>query len=183
MRAWALIAASFGLGIVSCVPQQLVPFAAVMSRPTERGRSVGTVVSGIMVGILLGRTIAGVVGELQASSGSLAPETIEGTTVEAVLAAEGSDWCWWYGPEHSSANDADFDVLYRKHLTEIYNALGEQAPEALAHPIKRAAQRERREPVTVGPGVVGDSQPELLEVVGAGHASGGRPDLLHSGKQ
>ena len=59
---WALIAASFGLGIVSCVPQQLVPFAAVMSRPTERGSSVGTVVSGIMVGILLGRTIAGVVG-------------------------------------------------------------------------------------------------------------------------
>ncbi|MGF6776200.1 MFS transporter [Paraburkholderia sp. GAS334] len=59
---WALITASFGLGIVSCVPQQLVPFAAVMSRPSERGRNVGTVVSGIMVGILLGRTIAGVVG-------------------------------------------------------------------------------------------------------------------------
>jgi predicted MFS family arabinose efflux permease len=59
---WALIAACFGLGIVSCVPQQLVPFAAVMSKPSERGRSVGTVVSGIMVGILLGRTIAGVVG-------------------------------------------------------------------------------------------------------------------------
>jgi predicted MFS family arabinose efflux permease len=59
---WALIAASFGLGIVSCVPQQLVPFAAVMSLPAERGRSVGTVVSGIMVGILLGRTISGVVG-------------------------------------------------------------------------------------------------------------------------
>ncbi|WP_133646745.1 MFS transporter [Paraburkholderia flava] len=59
---WTLIAASFGLGAVSCVPQQLVPFAAVMSRPTERGRNVGTVVSGIMVGILLGRTIAGVVG-------------------------------------------------------------------------------------------------------------------------
>jgi predicted MFS family arabinose efflux permease len=59
---WALIAASFGLGIVSCVPQQLVPFAAVMSLPSDRGRSVGTVVSGIMVGILLGRTVAGVVG-------------------------------------------------------------------------------------------------------------------------
>ena len=60
---WALIVASFGLGIVCCVPQQLVPFAAVMSQPHERGRNVGTVVSGIMVGILLGRTIAGVVGE------------------------------------------------------------------------------------------------------------------------
>lgn len=59
---WSLIAASFGLGIVSCVPQQLVPFAAVMSPPSERGRSVGTVVSGIMVGILLGRTISGAVG-------------------------------------------------------------------------------------------------------------------------
>jgi predicted MFS family arabinose efflux permease len=59
---WTLIAASFGLGIVSCVPQQLVPFAAVMSLPSERGRSVGTVVSGIMVGALLGRTISGVVG-------------------------------------------------------------------------------------------------------------------------
>ena len=60
---WALIAASFCLGMVSCVPQQLVPFAAVMSLPSERGRSVGTVVSGIMVGILLGRTISGVVGD------------------------------------------------------------------------------------------------------------------------
>jgi len=59
---WALIAASFALGIVSCVPQQLVPFAAVMSLPGERGRNVGTVVSGIMIGILVGRTIAGVIG-------------------------------------------------------------------------------------------------------------------------
>ncbi len=59
---WPLIFASFGVGIVSCVPQQLVPFAAVMSAPSERGRSVGTVVSGIMVGILVGRTISGMVG-------------------------------------------------------------------------------------------------------------------------
>jgi len=60
---WSLIVASFGLGMVCCVPQQLVPFAAVMSLPSDRGRAVGTVVSGIMVGILLGRTISGVVGE------------------------------------------------------------------------------------------------------------------------
>jgi len=59
---WALIAASFALGIVSCVPQQLVPFAAVLSLPAERGRAVGTVVSGIMVGALLGRTISGMIG-------------------------------------------------------------------------------------------------------------------------
>ena len=65
---------------------------------------------------------------------------------DAVLAAEGSDWCWWFGPEHASANDAEFDALYRRHLTEIYNALGEPAPAALSVPIKRAPERGRREP-------------------------------------
>nr|WP_244272845.1 MFS transporter [Burkholderia lata] len=58
---WALIGAAFSLGVVSCVPQQLVPFAAVMSAPDERGRNVGTVVTGIMVGILLGRAVSGLI--------------------------------------------------------------------------------------------------------------------------
>src|SRR6516225_2719257 len=56
---------------------------------------------------------------------------------ESLLAAEGSDWCWWYGPEHSTANDAEFDALYRKHLTGVYVALGQLAPDDLAKPIKR----------------------------------------------
>ncbi len=56
---------------------------------------------------------------------------------ESLLAAEGSDWCWWYGPEHSSAHDAEFDDLYRRHLTAVYAALGAPPPEALSHPIKR----------------------------------------------
>jgi alpha-amylase/alpha-mannosidase (GH57 family) len=60
---------------------------------------------------------------------------------ESVLAAEGSDWCWWYGPDHSTANDQDFDALYRKHLTEIYAALGAEAPDALAQPIKKKPER------------------------------------------
>jgi hypothetical protein len=60
---------------------------------------------------------------------------------ESLLAAEGSDWCWWYGPEHSTANDAEFDALYRKHLTGIYVALGEIAPDELAKPIKKLPER------------------------------------------
>ena len=60
---------------------------------------------------------------------------------ESLLAAEGSDWCWWYGPEHSTANDAEFDALYRKHLTGVYLALGLVAPEELAKPIKRMPER------------------------------------------
>ena len=64
-------------------------------------------------------------------------ETALKEALESLLAAEGSDWCWWFGPEHSTANDAEFDALYRKHLTGIYLALGQPAPEELAKPIKR----------------------------------------------
>ena len=60
---------------------------------------------------------------------------------ESLLAAEGSDWCWWYGPEHSTANDAEFDALYRRHLTGVYRALGKVAPDELAKPIKRQPER------------------------------------------
>jgi alpha-amylase/alpha-mannosidase (GH57 family) len=64
-------------------------------------------------------------------------ETALVEALESLLAAEGSDWCWWYGPEHSTANDAEFDALFRKHLTGIYLALGQLAPPDLAKPIKR----------------------------------------------
>ena len=60
---------------------------------------------------------------------------------ESLLAAEGSDWCWWFGPEHSTANDAEFDALYRKHLTGVYLALAQIAPDELAKPIKRQPER------------------------------------------
>ena len=51
--------------------------------------------------------------------------------------AEGSDWCWWYGPEHSTANDEEFDLLFRKHLSNIYRLLGGSPTDELAVPIKR----------------------------------------------
>lgn len=84
----------------------------------------------------------------RADGGATDPEVVArlSQAFESVLAAEGSDWCWWYGPEHGSQNDADFDALYRKHLSEIYRALGEPAPDALAHPIKRAPERGQNIP-------------------------------------
>jgi len=54
---------------------------------------------------------------------------------EELLIAEGSDWNWWYGPEHHTENDADFDELYRKHLSNVYIALGARPLEHLAQPI------------------------------------------------
>jgi alpha-amylase/alpha-mannosidase (GH57 family) len=54
---------------------------------------------------------------------------------EELLIAEGSDWNWWYGPDHHSANDRDFDELYRKHLSNVYHALEGVPPEELSTPI------------------------------------------------
>ena len=59
---------------------------------------------------------------------------------EELLIAEGSDWCWWYGPEHSTANDQDFDALYRTHLANVYRALGHRPPESLSQPIAHLRQ-------------------------------------------
>ena len=61
--------------------------------------------------------------------------------LEEILIAEGSDWNWWYGPEHHSANDRDFDELYRKHLSNVYQALGATPPDYLAQPITGAEVR------------------------------------------
>lgn len=57
-----MVAASFAVGITTLVPQLLVPFAAHLAPAAERGRVVGTVMSGLLIGILLSRTAAGFVG-------------------------------------------------------------------------------------------------------------------------
>ena len=67
---------------------------------------------------------------------------------EELLIAEGSDWNWWYGPEHHSANDRDFDELYRKHLSNVYTALGGVPPDHLARPISDTLTRSTFVPQT-----------------------------------
>ena len=39
---------------------------------------------------------------------------------EEMLIAEGSDWFWWYGDDHSSDHDLAFDELFRRHVRNIY---------------------------------------------------------------
>ncbi len=78
---------------------------------------------------------------------------------EEIMIAEGSDWNWWYGPEHHSANDRDFDDLYRKHLSNVYQALGGTPPSYLAQPITGAVARPSVTPQTayIHPRVTGDT--------------------------
>ena len=77
-----------------------------------------------------------------------ASEEMRQLAFDEVLIAEGSDWNWWYGPEHHSDNDSDFDELYRKHLSNIYNALGGVPPDYLARPIGISGLRPRIVPQT-----------------------------------
>jgi predicted MFS family arabinose efflux permease len=58
-----LAATSLLVGVGATITQILVPFAADLAAPAQRGRAVGTVFSGIMAGILLARTVSGLVGE------------------------------------------------------------------------------------------------------------------------
>jgi predicted MFS family arabinose efflux permease len=50
------------LGITSIVPQLLVPLAAQLAHPSERGKAIGNVMSGLLIGILLSRVLSGTVG-------------------------------------------------------------------------------------------------------------------------
>ena len=50
---------------------------------------------------------------------------------EEVFIAEGSDWFWWYGDDHSSAHDLEFDDLFRRHLRNAYRLLDKAVPEEL----------------------------------------------------
>ena len=90
--------------------------------------------------------------------------------LEELLIAEGSDWCWWYGPEHPTANAQDFDALYRSHLSNVYRTLGHRPPEALVQPIVRFRVRVLSTPpeATISPlmdGVVSN----YFEWMGAGY--------------
>jgi len=54
-----LAIASYAVGATTVVPQLIIPFAASMAGDHERGQVIGTVMSGLLIGILLARTASG----------------------------------------------------------------------------------------------------------------------------
>ncbi|TFT83783.1 MFS transporter, partial [Proteus mirabilis] len=56
---WLMLIGTALSGMFSVVAQILVPFAATLAAPHQRGKAVGTIMSGLLLGILLARTASG----------------------------------------------------------------------------------------------------------------------------
>jgi len=119
-----------------------------------------------------------------AQNAARATEAQRNLAFDELLIAEGSDWNWWYGPEHHSANDRDFDELYRKHLSNVYQALDAVPPDYLAQPITGLEVRPSFVPQTayIHPRVAGDKV-RYFEWMGAAvYTADHRAGAMH-GKQ
>jgi len=122
--------------------------------------------------------------EFYAQNAARATEAQRKLAFDEILIAEGSDWNWWYGPEHHSANDRDFDELYRKHLSNVYQALGAVPPDYLAQPITGVEVRPSFVPQSayIHPRVTGDKV-RYFEWMGAAiYTADHRAGAMH-GKQ
>ena len=105
----------------------------------------------------------------------MAPEARD-RALEELLIAEGSDWFWWYGDDHSSDHDADFDDLFRRQLRNAYAALGAPIPEELfATNISTGAGPDRLQPSGSLSVTLDGRDTSFLEWVGAAAPSLARP--------
>jgi hypothetical protein len=97
------------------------------------------------------------------------PDDRRRMALEELLIAEGSDWCWWYGPEHDSVNRPEFDQLYRSHLANVYRFLNLAPPEELSRPILRMSVPEVHLPPSgpISPTIDGEVT-SYFEWIGAG---------------
>ena len=110
---------------------------------------------------------------------------------EEILIAEGSDWFWWYGDDHSSAHDLEFDTLFRLHLRNAYRRLQVPVPDELfvsnistvASPAAQGAPTVRLAPILDGEETsyfewLGAGVLEVREVAGAMHQTDKKPALV-----
>ena len=111
---------------------------------------------------------------LEAAAASAPPQALSRAR-EEMLIAEGSDWFWWYGDDHSSEHDFAFDELFRRHVRNVYRALDRPVPEELfVTNISTAPPAVRIEPPTgfIHPIIDGQTT-SYFEWVGAGCVDAG----------
>lgn len=54
---------------------------------------------------------------------------------EHLLAAEASDWFWWYGEDFTTESAAEFDSLFRGHIQQVFRILDRNLPSRAMSPI------------------------------------------------
>jgi alpha-amylase/alpha-mannosidase (GH57 family) len=101
-----------------------------------------------------------------------APDDADATSAlicKSLYAAQGSDWFWWFGDDHFSAHAASFDLLFRRHLMNVYRLLDLEVPGELYHPIKKqlAAGFVRDPAALITPAITGIVS-DYSEWLGAG---------------
>jgi alpha-amylase/alpha-mannosidase (GH57 family) len=87
---------------------------------------------------------------------------------EELMIAEGSDWCWWYGPEHSAESRIEFDRLFREHLANVYRLLGDSVPAELSCSLLKPHEPEHRAPSGMIQPVIDGKQTSYMEWTNAG---------------
>jgi alpha-amylase/alpha-mannosidase (GH57 family) len=66
----------------------------------------------------------------------------DGAVAHRLGACEGSDWFWWPGVHNPSPSVAQFDELFRAHLSALYRALSREPPEELSRPFASGVAHE-----------------------------------------
>ncbi len=108
------------------------------------------------------------------SSGSLPPDRAAFCWKEIHI-AEGSDWCWWYGDDHQTEHFQIFDRLFRRHLQNVWDALGIEPPLALMRPIRRLTrQAGLHEPTDFIHPAIDGRQTSFFEWFGSGRVECGK---------
>ena len=99
---------SVGIGVTSVVVQVLVPFAAHLAPPEQRGKYVGRVMSGLLLGILLARSLASVVAAAWGWRSIYLISAVAMIALSAVL--------WRLLPQHAPVAKARYGRLLRSTL-------------------------------------------------------------------
>jgi alpha-amylase/alpha-mannosidase (GH57 family) len=71
-----------------------------------------------------------------AVAGGTLSEEVVARAYDEILAAEGSDWFWWYGNDQNSPNDGAFDEIFRGTLCNVYTIMGQETPAFLSRSIR-----------------------------------------------
>ena len=103
--------------------------------------------------------------------------------MDNIYRAEGSDWFWWYGDDFHSDNDAEFDLLFRTHLSNAYRAARLEPPGVLMIPISNAgkAMGTKAPHAFISPTIDGNTD-SYFEWKGAGYYSVGKSEgAMHKG--